>query len=546
MRQIRYEVRGCRTSNLVTSEQMRELDRRATELCGIPSLLLMENAGRAVARVATEMLDGTVYGKGILVCCGPGNNGGDGLVAARHLYNAGAAVMIAYYGDREKAKGDALTNLLIAEKMHLNIVYNPEDLEDPELHHESGLLPSSFRVDLVVDALLGIGVKGEVREPLEHAIEEMDDYAINRVPVLSVDIPSGIDADTGAILGGPLNAWATVTFSHLKIGHVTYPGADCTGDIIVAEIGIPARLYSGVTDVRLPEPHRVYDAVRPWNRHGDAHKGTFGHVAIIAGSVGMTGAATLAAMGALRIGTGLVTVAVPESLNDIMEVKLTEAMTIPVPEGKARAFGMASLEKVLEIIEKRDAAVIGPGFGRDEDTVEFTLKLIRKLKKPAIIDADALYAISRDLSVLKKCKAQLVITPHPGEMAMLLGTSVADVQSNRLEVARSFAKEHGVTVVLKGAGTVIAGPDGTAYINTTGTPGMATGGTGDVLSGMIGGLLAQEKVPGDAANAGVYLHGLAGEIAAGKFGEAAMIASDLVDCIGDAIQEIEQDIEKQD
>jgi hydroxyethylthiazole kinase-like uncharacterized protein yjeF len=248
-------------------------------------------------------------------------------------------------------------------------------------------------------------------------------------------------------------------------------------------------------------------------------------------------------MGALRIGTGLVTVAVPESLNDIMEVKLTEAMTIPVPEGKARAFGVASLDRVLEIIEKRDAAVIGPGFGRDEDTIEFTLKLIRKLTKPAIIDADALYAVSHDLSVLGKCKAPLVITPHPGEMATLLGTTVDQVQSNRLEVARSFAKEHKVTVVLKGAGTVIAEPDGSAFINTTGTPGMATGGTGDVLSGMIGGLLAQEKDPANAAKAAVYLHGLAGEIAAKKLSETSMIASDLADPIGEAIKETRSELE---
>lgn len=529
-------------TRVVTAEQMREMDRRATEECGLPSLLLMENAGKAVANLAADLL-----GKGkirsIIIVTGSGNNGGDGFVVARHLYNVYSDVKVYHFGDRATAKGDALTNIIIAEKMGIRIDYSRNVKKLQKVINQS---------DLIIDALLGIGAKGVLKSEYSEVVKIIN---LSGVPVIAVDIPSGLNADTGQELGphgsledvgkAAVKADTTVTFALPKIGLVTYPGAWYVGDLVVADIGIPDKIVNSIQPtVRLMDRSCAVLCGLGFARNVDAHKGTYGHVAIIAGSVGMTGAATLAAQGALRIGTGLVTVAVPESLNDIMEVKLTEAMTIPVPEGNARAFGMASLEKVLEIIEKRDAAVIGPGFGRDEDTVEFTLKLICKLTKPAIIDADALYAISRDLSVLKKCKSRLVITPHPGEMAMLLGTSVADVQSNRLEVARSFAKEHGVTVVLKGAGTVIADPDGMAYINTTGTPGMATGGTGDVLSGMIGGLLAQEKNPDNAAKAAVYLHGLAGEIATRKFGEAAMIASDLADCIGDAIQEVKQDIEK--
>lgn len=511
---------------VVTAEQMRELDRRATEEFGIPSLLLMENAGRAVSECVVELLDGDVRRKSVLVVAGPGNNGGDGFVAARYLHNAGAEVTVAFYGDRASAKGDALTNIEIAEKMGIKIEHNRLDRE---------FWSRGYLVDAVVDALLGTGAKGRLRPPFAEVIGYLDDFEmVSKAKMIAADLPSGVNADDGSF-AKPFRVDATVTFALPKVGLLSYPAAALIGKLIVADIGIPRKALHDNDSRTFLLRDICWEASQ---RKQDSHKGDFGHVAIVAGSVGMTGAATLAAMGALRIGTGLVTCLVPESLNDIMEVKLTEAMTIPVHQGNARAFGLASLDKVLEYANKWDAAVIGPGFGRDEDTIEFALELIKRLEKPAIIDADALYAVSRDLSVLKKCKAQLVITPHPGEMATLLGTTVEEVQSNRLEVARSFAKQHGVTVVLKGAGTVIAEPDGTAYINTTGSPGMATGGTGDVLSGMIGGLLAQRNEPEAAAKAAVYLHGLAGEIAAKRQGEASMIASDVADSIGAAIQEV--------
>ncbi|MCE5313716.1 MAG: NAD(P)H-hydrate dehydratase [Armatimonadota bacterium] len=521
----------------VTAQQMRDLDRRATEEFGIPSILLMENAGRAIFDTAVGML-GDIYLKRVVVVAGPGNNGGDGFVAARFLHNAGADVVVAYYGDRAKAKGDALTNIEIAEKIGLEIDYS----------QDTDALRQAVRyADLVIDALLGTGVKGELRPDAAKVVGIMNR---RNCPLLAVDIPSGIDADTGESLGPALShehvmeksvmADTTVTFALPKLGLVTESdGAWHTGDLVIAEIGIPNEAILTADGPITYLLDRDYpDCLPP--RGMFAHKGELGHLAIIAGSAGMTGAATLAAEGALRIGTGLVTVAVPESLNDIMEVKLTEAMTIPVPEGNSRAFGMASLDKVLEIIDKRDAAVIGPGFGRNDDTIAFTLELIRRLNKPVLIDADGLFAISRDLSVLKMCKQPIVITPHPGEMAMLLGTDVAQVQSNRIETARSFAKEYGVTVVLKGARTVIAEPDGMAFINMSGTPGMATGGTGDVLSGMIGGLLAREPYLGGICKA-VYLHGRAGELAAEELGVDSMLATDLANHIGAAIIEDESD-----
>jgi len=529
----------CSRTLLVTAEQMRELDRVATEKYGVPSLLLMENAGKAVANEVLRRI-GTHGLRRVIVVAGPGNNGGDGFVAARHLQAALLDVTVFYWGDRASAKGDALTNLELAEKEGIRIDYT---------RSVKRLSKAANRSDLIIDALLGTGAKGELKPDYADAVRAVN---FSGVPVIAVDIPSGLNADTGQVLGpverfedvgkAAVKAETTVTFGLAKVGLVTWPGAWYAGDIVVADIGIPEDAFQPrASAARLIRADCATLAGLGRRRNEDAHKGDFGHVAIVAGSVGMTGAATLAAMGALRIGTGLVTVLVPESLNDIMEVKLTEAMTIPVPQGKARAFGMASLDRVLEHVSKWDAAVIGPGFGRDEDTIDFTLNLISKLTRPAIIDADALYAVSRDPGVLRRCRAPLVITPHPGEMATLLGTKADQVQSNRLETARAFAKKHRVTVVLKGAGTVVAEPSGTAYVNTTGSPGMATGGTGDVLSGMIGGLLAQGNEPVRAANAAVYIHGVAGEIAAKKLSEPAMIASDLADCIGDAILEVQRE-----
>ncbi len=526
---------------LVTAEQMRSLDRLASDKYGVPSLLLMENAGKAVADVARERL-GRRGLHSVVIVAGPGNNGGDGFVAARHLHAWRLSAKVFYWGDRANAKGDALANLEMAEKAGVPIDYS-RDIKK--------LRKAIQGCDLVIDALLGTGARGQLRPDYAEAVGAIN---LSGVPVIAVDIPSGLDADTGCAMGptegledvgkAAVKADVTVTFDSMKVGLVSYPGAWYAGDIVVADIGVPEAARKGFwPTATLLGLGTARLELMVLARNPDDHKGTFGHVAIVAGSVGMTGAATLAAEGALRIGTGLVTCLVPESLNDILEVKLTEAMTIPVPEGHARAFGIASLDNVLGYVNKWDAAVIGPGFGRNEDTIEFTLELIKRLEKPAIIDADALYAISKDLSVLKQCKADLVVTPHPGEMATLLGTTSEEVQSNRLETARAFAREHEVTVVLKGAGTVIADPDGQAYINTTGSPGMATGGTGDVLSGMIGGLLAQGREPVGAATAAAYLHGLAGEIAAEGLSEQAMLASDLANSIGDAILRVQSEVQ---
>lgn len=525
----------------LTAKQMREFDARATQKYAIPSVLLMENAGRAVFQAAADVLDDVEYAY-VVVICGQGNNGGDGFVAARHLHNAGALVKIFYFGDRQAAEGDALINIEIAEKIGLDID-NSRDIDKLE--------EAIANADLVIDALLGTGIKGELRGDAPSVISCMNKRG--ETHLIAVDLPSGIDSDTGGtwwpknvlLKSEPaVRADTTVTLAYPKLGPIINPDTSFyMGNTILADIGIPRGPKYDYED---GDDSCVYvlDSPEPLHlkcRYPSAHKGNFGHLAVVAGSVGMTGAATLSAEAALRAGAGLVTVAVPESLNDIMEVKITEAMTIPVPEGNSRAFGMASLDGVMKIINKCDGLVIGPGFGRDPDTIEFTLELLSRLEKPAVVDADALYAISKDLSVLKRCKAPLVLTPHPGEMATLLGITNDEVQSNRLDIARKFAVEHEVTLVLKGARTIIAEPTGSAFVNTTGTPGMASGGVGDVLTGLIGGLMVQE--PGleqwICVTTAVYSHGKAGELAAEELGMSAMLASDVICHIPEVLKELE-------
>ncbi len=507
---------------LLTAQQMRELDRLTIEEYGIPGIVLMENAGIASFEAAMEMLE-DIDDPIILVLCGPGNNGGDGYVVARHLYNSGASVHIAHIGDLDSVKGDARTNMLIASKMGIAIH------EKPSEEHLWTMINDS---DLVVDALLGTGTSGPARSEISDVISMVNSSCI---PVLALDIPSGIDVDRGQLPGESILADVTITFGLPKVGMVTYPAAHRVGKLIVAEISIP----SSAVDKSNCAAHLITQdraAIGIPDRSADSHKGTFGHLAVAAGSIGMSGAVTLSAFGGLRIGTGLVTMLVPESINPIVEIKVTEAMSIPIAEGSKGKFGLKSRDKVLQEIGKRDALVLGPGIGRDDDTVLFVRELLESVECPVVLDADALYAVSKDLSLLKKAKNDIVLTPHPGEMAMLLGTATSEVQSNRLEVAIKFALDYGVTLVLKGAGTVVASPNGTAYINPTGCSGMASGGVGDVLSGMIGGLLAQDVGVDLAAVTGVYLHGLAGELASDKLGEAAMLASDLVDHIGESIQ----------
>ena len=523
---------------IVTAEQMRELDQRASEEFGVPSIVLMENAGLRTFDIVYRMLD-DVNGRQAAIVCGRGNNGGDGFVVARHLHQIGVSVQVLLVGRADEIKGDARINLEIAKKSGIPI---------EEVTEIGQVCMALARSDLVVDALFGTGIKGEITGLPGEIIDAINDSGR---PVVAVDLPSGLDSDTGQICGRCVRADQTVTFGLPKIGLAVYPGAALAGRVHVAEIGIPEKAFqtAGIrTFVTAEEDVRWRLPERP----PDAHKGTFGHAAVIAGSVGMTGAAAMTSEAAVRVGAGLVTLGIPESLNDILEVKVTEVMTVPMPETDARSFSRAAVQRALNLIHRCDAAAVGPGLGRNPETVAFVHELLPLIEKPMVIDADGLNAVAEDVSVLGKLKVPAVLTPHPGEMARLMsgerdarveaGTSISAIQSNRLRVAQDAAERFGAVVVLKGAATVIASPDGEAWINPSGSVAMASGGTGDVLTGALVGFLAQGLSPLDAAICAAYIHGRAGELAAREIGEAGAAAPDLLPRLPRAIRELREEI----
>lgn len=487
-----------------SAQEMHEIDRKAREEFSLPTLLLMENAGERVAEVALDML----VGQKVVVVAGKGNNGGDGIASARHLFNLGVDVEVLLLGEREKIAGDARVNLEIAEKMGIKIVETPSDI--------SVYLKEA---DLVIDAIFGTGLKGEVSSPYKEAIE-----AINSAgkPVLSVDIPSGV-GDKGEILGVAVKADKTVTLALPKQGLILYPGASYAGEILVADIGLPHQLLS-TPSLTLITP-TILQELLP-QRPPDAHKGTFGHLLVLAGSVGFTGAAAMCCESALRVGTGLVTLGIPASLNPIMEVKLTEAMTYPLPETMEHSLSLQALPLIREKLKKCSALAIGPGLSTHPQTCQLVKELLEDLEIPAVVDADALNCLAG--SKVNFSGKRFVLTPHPGEMARLVGEEIRSIQADRIGWAGKLARETGCVVVLKGARTVVANPDGECFVNPTGNSGMASGGMGDILTGMIGGFLAQGIPPLASSLLGVFLHGLCGDLARDELGEEVMVASDLL------------------
>ena len=505
---------------LATAAEMRELDRRTIEEYGIPGIVLMENAGRAVvSAIAHEW--GPVEGKRYVIFCGKGNNGGDGLVIARRLHNMGAKVSVRLFsGDM---KGDAGINLNAARNMGIEIAPVSRDLSE-----ENTL---AAHADVVIDAIFGTGLSSEVGEPHAGVMKMINSTARK---VVAVDVPSGINSDDGKVMGVAVHADMTVTFGLPKRGLYLYPGAQAAGTIKTAEIGIPrAAIGNSAIGANLLTAAHVRGLLP--KREPDSHKGTYGHLLIIAGSVGKTGAAVLAARAALRSGAGLVTLAVPESLNDIFEEKLTEEMTVPLPETDERSLSYAALDGILELLEGKTAVAIGPGISRNAHTGRLVRELLPKLNIPAVLDADALNILSEDETPLDSMTVPVILTPHPGEAGRLLGVPAVEVQMERPSSAAALAKAHNCTVVLKGARTLVASPDGSFYVNPTGNPGMATAGTGDVLTGVISSFLAQGLKAHDAALIGVYAHGYAGDRAMDVKGYAGLIAGDIIEALPSAI-----------
>jgi len=500
---------------LVTASQMRELDRRAIQDVGIPSLVLMENAGRTTYQILRREFP-ALKGE-VAVVAGRGNNGGDGFVVARYLANAGLPVAVFLLGERAQVRGDARVNLDILA--HLGVPVE-------EVLTGAGLNPVIHRLakaGLIVDALLGTGLNSPVQGLMAALIERLNHL---RAPVLAVDIPTGLSADTGEVLGVALKAEVTVTYGWPKLGQIVPPGRDYVGRLWQVDISIPPALAQDV-NLELAEASDLR-ALLPSRSFG-SNKGTFGHLLVLAGSEGKTGAATLASEAALRAGAGLVTLGVPASLNDIMEVKLTEAMTVPLPEAVgARALGKTALGPIRDFLGEKFTLAIGPGLGTHPETRELVCRLAHDLPQAMVIDADGVNNLAADSSCLKDAAGPRLLTPHPGEMARLLGLSVPEVQARRLDLARETAAKFGLTLVLKGVQTLVAAADGRVSLNPTGNPALASGGTGDVLTGLIGGFLAQGLTPWDAARLGVYLHGLAADYFVSRYGPRGMIAGDLL------------------
>jgi NAD(P)H-hydrate epimerase len=522
---------------VLTAAETREVDRLTTDRCGIPSLALMENAGRSVAELIEQRFP-HLERRQISVLCGKGNNGGDGFVVARYLLGKGAKPRVFLFAAPGDIHGDAAANLKRWQEAcgELHIVRNVSEWQSEQMEFSS--------TGVIVDALLGTGVRG----PAEGLFQQvMEDVNRNRPPgssVVSVDIPSGLLADTGEMPGEAIGANYTVTFTAPKPCLLSGTGNLLTGRLVVRDIGSPPELIEEVGKgmLRWVEPRELETLALP--RMPFSNKGNYGHALIVAGSVGKSGAAVLASRAALRVGVGLVTVATPEPVLPTVAAQTPEVMTEPLVSTLAGTVSTRSFETNFfsTLLTGKRSLAIGPGLTTQIETQEFVRAVVgMRSRMPMIVDADGLNAYEGRAGELRDPNEPVAITPHPGEMARLLGCSVKQVQSQRIEIAKKAAADWNLYVVLKGHQTVIAAPDGQAWINGTGNPGMATGGTGDVLTGMLAGLVAQYPPIAwgwwRSLIFGVYLHGLAGDIAASDVGEAALMASDLISAIPRAFRQ---------
>jgi len=508
------------------ASEMREIDSQAINDYGIVGMALMESAGAEVARKVEQVL-GDLRNKKVCIFAGKGNNGGDGFVIARRLENKGLKVKVFLLGVKESVAGDARLELDVLLKTDCDIIEltGGRDWDKAKI--------AAAWADCLVDALLGTGFHGQIEGQMAEVIK-----IINTAdkPTVAVDIPSGIDSDTGQVRGMAVRASHTVTFALPKPGLLFQPGASYAGEMVVADIGIPGKLLCG--DV-IRQNMVTADYVRRIlpRRQPGAHKGSCGRVLVIAGSQGLTGAAALTSSAAVRAGAGLVTLGVAASLNPIMETKVTEVMTKVLPETAWGTLGLDAAPYILKLAAECDVLAIGPGLGREEETAEAVRETVKNACCPLVLDADGINALAGHTAILQQSKALVILTPHPGELSRLTGLTVEAINSDRLTAAREAAESWGSIVVLKGPGTVVAFPDGEVYINTSGNAGMATGGTGDVLTGIIAAFIAQGLSSHEAAVAGVYIHGIAGDVAARR-GQIGMSAGDLLQAIPAAIHTV--------
>ena len=508
---------------ILTAAQMREADRFTIEDIGIPSLVLMENAGRQVVAAIEAAYEPRLAGR-VGVLCGRGNNGGDGFVVARTLLQRGIDAAVFVIGPLAAVRGDARLNLDILGRLGVTVV-EIADEQSWELHFSE-----ISQCTLLVDAIFGTGLKDAVSGMIETVIADVN---AAEIPIVSIDLPSGMSADTPHLVGDCIQASMTVTLAAPKLPLVLPPAEDRAGDVVIADIGIPYEVIDALegTHVELLTPEQVRQLIEP--RAADSHKGDYGRVTVVAGSLGKTGAAHMAAMAALRSGAGLVTVATPAACLPIVAAMGPEYMTEALGGPGSGTVDAEAVTAVLELAH--DVVACGPGLGRSAAVRGFMRGLLERATVPLVIDADGVTVLADEPGALVgREDRDVIITPHPGEMARLVAMSIDEVQANRIEVASSFATSHHLYVVLKGHRTVIATPEGRVYINPTGNPGMATGGTGDVLTGMIAAWLAQLLDAEAACRLAVFLHGAAGDLAEAEEGQVAMMATDLLAQLGAA------------
>jgi NAD(P)H-hydrate epimerase len=512
--------------NIVTAEEMRRLDDATITTYGIPVTILMEQAGMGVVR-ELERRYGDPAGRSILVLAGKGHNGGDGLVAARHLVQRGAQVRVFLTVPTDAGRGEVRLQTEIFRNIGGRLL-------DPSSYDRAVFRSALEAADLAIDALVGTGLSTPISG---FAAELIADLNASAKPVIAVDLPSGISADTGEALGPAVRAALTVTFALPKRGHFLPPGSEHTGELRVVDIGIPQR---AIDQAALPLSLYTEAAAAACvpARPREGHKGTFGHVFVVAGSLGKSGAAMLTARAALRTGAGLTTLACPESVLHAGEEKPPEIMTVALPETPEHTLAARALDALLAAAKQATVMAIGPGLSTHPETQAVIRELAARLSIPMVIDADGLNALADHLDPFKRPHAPTVLTPHPGEMGRLTKLGAREVQRRRIDLAAEFARTHQVVVALKGARTVVASPDGRVTLNPTGNAGMATAGTGDVLTGVIAALLAQGLSPADAARLGVYLHGAAGDLVAEDRGERGMLAGDLLDRLPAALSRI--------
>lgn len=526
---------------LSTSQEMKNLDRSATEVYGIPSIVLMENAGLSTVLMMERQL-GSCKDTFAPIFIGPGNNGGDGLVIGRHLHQRGCKPVFFFLISPDELTGDTKTNLSIIENLKLpfHIIDTAARVETVSIllkQIESRGLPCYA----IIDAIFGIGLCREINDHFTDVINLINEMSLkNTTPVVSVDTPSGMETDTGKVLGSCVRANYTATYCCAKPGHYIHGSAYWTGQLEVIDIGIPPEaIYRSGIATELATEELVQKLIKPLRRKRTSHKGTHGHLLILAGSSGKTGAAMLCARGALRSGAGLVSLAVPENLNPIFESALSETMTIPL----TKSHNILSVEDwptIEKEITNKTAVVIGPGLGQDPTTSALVLKIYNEVRCPVVFDADGLNILASLSGKLLAPAGPRIYTPHPGELSRLLGKSIKIIQDNRLDACilgcdlfRNDLFE--AIMILKGAGTVVAASGGSTIINTTGNPGMAAAGMGDVLSGIVGALICQGLTPENAAVASVYLHGAAGDILYKQNG-SGFFASELADTVPEALK----------